>query len=133
MLKKARQKKHGSHFTIFARWYASETYRTSLSLIRWKEKHIMLYDFIALENHSYVATIAERIQFANSWILTTNAEGGTQQSLNQLLTFAQAKRECKRLHDEHLARTQEEYRDFPRSQKIRQRKGQAFEGIEECI
>ena len=41
--------------------------------------------------------------------LTIN-EGGTQQSLNQRPDFAQAKRECKRLHDEHLARTQEEYR-----------------------
>ena len=25
--------------------------------------------------------------------------------------FVRAKRECKRLHDEHLARTQEEYRE----------------------
>ena len=35
------------------------------------------------------------------------------------------KRECKRWHDEHLART------ILRSQQIRQRKGQQFEGIEE--
>ena len=34
-----------------------------------------------------------------------NAKGRTQQSLNQRPDFAQAKGECKRLHDEHLART----------------------------
>ena len=49
MLKKARQKKHGSHPTILARWYASETYRTSLSPIEWKEKDIMPDDRIPLK------------------------------------------------------------------------------------
>ena len=54
-----------------------------------------------------------------------------QQPLNQRPDFAQAKRECKRLHDEHLARTQEEYRTIPRSQQIIQRKGQQVEDNEE--
>ena len=50
-------------------------------------------------------------------------------------SFAQAKREYKRLHDEHLARTQQEYRHIPRSQQVRQRKEQQFEGSEEfdCV
>ena len=90
----------------------------------------MLYDRIALEKHIYVATRAERIQNSKHWILTINAEG-PQQPLNQRPDFAQAKRECKRLHDEHLARTQEQYRTIPRSQQIRQRRGQQFEGNEE--
>ena len=77
------------------------------------------------------ATRAERIQIANNWILTANSEGGTQLPLNQRPDFAQAKRECKRLHDEHLVRTQQEYRDIPRSKQRRQRKGQQFEGHEE--
>ena len=64
-----------------------------------------LYDRIALEKHSLEASRAERIQIANNWILTANSEGGTQSTTD----FAQAKRECKRLHDEHLARTQQEY------------------------
>ena len=51
--------------------------------------------------------------------------------LNQRPAFARAKRECKRLHDEHLARTQQEYRDFPRSPQKRQRKGQRFEDHED--
>ena len=59
MLKKARQKKHGNHPTILSRWYASESYRDSLSAIGWKEKDLMLYDRIALEKHVYVATKAE--------------------------------------------------------------------------
>ena len=90
----------------------------------------MFYDRIAVEKHIFVATRAERIQDSKHWILTRNAEG-LQQPLNQRPDFAQAKRECKRLHDEHLARTQEEKRTIPRSQQVRQRKGQQFEGIEE--
>ena len=117
MLKKARQGKHGSHPTILSRWYASETYRTSLSLTGWREKRIMLYDRIAFKKHIYVATKAGRIQNSKHWIPTISAEGETQQSLNQRPDFAQAKRDCTRLHDEHLTRTQEEYRATPRSQQ----------------
>ena len=53
------------------------------------------------------------------------------QPLNQRPDFDQAKRECKRLHGEYMARTQQEYRTILRNQQVRQRKGQAFEGIEE--
>ena len=98
MLKKARQKKHGRHPTVLSRWYASESYRDSLSEIGWKEKDMMLHDRIALEKHVHVATKAERIQNSKHWILTLNAEG-PQQPLNQGPDVAQAKRECKRLHD----------------------------------
>ena len=82
-------------------------------------------DRIALEKHFYVATKAERIQNSKHWILTLNKEG-PELPLNQRPDFAQAKRECKRLHGEHLARTQEEYRTIPRCQQVRQRKGQPF-------
>ena len=126
MLKTAREKKHGRHPTILARWYASESYRT-LSTIGWKEKHIMLYDWIALEKHFYVATRVERNQSSKHWILTLGKEG-PQQPLIQRLDFAQAKRECKRLHDEHLARTQEECRTIPRSHQSGE--GWYFGGIE---
>ena len=71
---------------------------------RVERKKIMLYDKIALEKHIYVATRAESIQNSKHWILTLNAEG-PQQPLNQRPDFVQAKRECNRLHDEHLART----------------------------
>ena len=92
--------------------------------------HRVENDRIAVEKHIYIATRAERIQNSKHWILTINADG-LQQPLSQRPDFAQAKRECKRLHDEHLARTQEEYKTIPRSKKVRQRKGQTFEGNEE--
>ena len=93
--------------------------------IGWRE-HNILYDRIALEKHIYKAT-------ANNWIRTANSEGGTQLPLNQRPDLAQAKTECKRLHDEHLARTRQEYRDIPRSQQID--KGNNFEGHEDfdCV
>ena len=62
MLHKARQKKHGSHSSILARWHNDNEYRKSLSQSGWTEEHIMLFDRIALENHSFVATRAERIR-----------------------------------------------------------------------
>ena len=126
MQKKARQGKHGCHPTILSRWYASESYRNPLYDIGWTEHHKMLYDRIALEKHIYVARRAGRIQNSKHRILTINAKG-PQQPLNQRPDLAQAKRECKRLHGEHLARTHEEYRTIPR----RQRKGQQFDGNEE--
>ena len=126
--KKARQKKHGNLPTILSRWDASESYRDCQ--IGWTEKDLMLYDRIALEKHINVATRAERIQNSKHWILTLNKEGA-QQPLHQRPDFAQAKRECKRLHDEHLARTQEDSRTIPRCQQVRQRKEQQFEEIEE--
>ena len=117
MLKKARQGNHGGHQTILSRWCACDEYRKSLSDIGRRAHHITLYDRIALEKHIYIATRAERIQNSKHWIITANAEGGTQLQLNQRPDCAQAKRECKRLHDEHLTRTQQEYKDIPRSQQ----------------
>ena len=76
-------------------------YRKSLSEIGWTDEHVMLYDRIALENHSYVATRAERIRNSEQWILELNQDGA-QQTLNQRHEFAQ---ECKRLHDEYMTRT----------------------------
>ena len=108
MLHKAGQKKHGEHSSILARWHSDCKYRTSLTRIGWTEQVIMLFDRIALETHSYVATKAERIRNSDHWVLKLNQDGA-QQPLNQRPDFAQAKRECKRLHDEFMARTQLEF------------------------
>ena len=78
------------------------------------ESDIMPFDRIALENHRYVATGAERIRHSEHWILKLN-QSGAQQPLNQRPDFAKTKRECKKLHDEILARTQQKYRTIPRS------------------
>ena len=58
-------------------------------------------------------------------------QDGAQQPLNLRPDFAQAKRECKILHDEYLTRTLQEQRTILRSQQVRQRTEQAFKGIEE--
>ena len=98
-----------------------EEYRKSLSAIWWEEHHVMLYDRIAEEKHIYVATRGGRTQNSKHWILTINVEG-PQQLLNQRPDCAQAKRECKRLHDQYVAKTQQEYRTNPRDQQVRHRK-----------
>ena len=59
MFHKVGQEKHGKHSSILARWHNYE-YGKSLSEIGWTEEHLMLYDRNALENHTYVATRAER-------------------------------------------------------------------------
>ena len=119
MLQKTRQQKHGGYSSILERWHNDDKYRKSLSSIGWTKEHLMLHDKIALENHSHVATKAERIQDSTHWILTLNQDGA-QQPLNRRPDFAQAKRECKRLHDEHMAKTQQDYRTIPRNQRVRQ-------------
>ena len=82
----------------------------------------MLLDRFALENHSHIATKAERIRNSTHWILTLN-EGGAQQPSHQR-TWLYSRE--KRMQD--IARRTH---GKPRSQQIRQRKAQAFEGIEE--
>ena len=86
-------------------------------------------DKIALEDHSYVTTNPERIQNTKHRVLRLNQDGA--QPLNQRPDLAQAKRECKRMHDELVKKIQQEYRPILRDQQSRQRRGQAFEGIDE--
>ena len=90
----------------------------------------MQNDRIVFEKHHHPPIKAERIQNSKHWILTLNAEG-PQQPLDQRPDFPQAKRECKRLHDEYLAKTQENYRPIHRNQQVRQRKEQQFESGED--
>ena len=76
MLHKAGHKKHGLHSPIHARWLSCERYRKSLSDNGWKD--IMLFDRVALENHKYTATRAERIRHSEHWILKLNQDGSQQ-------------------------------------------------------
>ena len=105
MLQKAGQPKHGGYKSILERWREDDQYRNSLSLIRWNEEQIIEHDKIALEDHSHVATKLERIQNTKHWVLRLH-EDGAQQPPNQRLDFAQAKRECERMHDEYVKKTQ---------------------------
>ena len=126
MLKRARQKKHGRHPTIISRWYADEEYTKSLAAHNIGELQIMLFERIALEKHHCTATKAEIIQNTKHWVLYLNPDG-PQKPLNQRPEFTRAIKECKRLQDAHLARTQQSYRPIHPSQQVRQRKEQQFE------
>ena len=119
MLKKARQRKHGSHTTILSRWYEQEDYRKSLAEHNIGEKEVMLFDRIALERHDFSATRAERLQNAKHWILRLNADG-PQKLLRQRPEFSDASKQCLKMQDAHLAETQQSLR--------LQRQDQQFEG-----
>ena len=106
MLQKARQPKHGGYRSILARWHEDDKYRNSLSLIGWTEELIVEHDKVALEDHSHVATKPEIFQNTKHWVLRLNQDGA-QKPLNQRPVFAQAERECKRMHDEHVKKTQQ--------------------------
>ena len=97
----------------------------------WTEEQIIKYDKMALENHMYRPTRSERSRHSVNWRLSLN-QAGPQEPLNQRHDFAQAKRECKRLHDEYMEkRLNKKYRTIPCDQQVRQRRGQEFEGHEE--
>ena len=108
MLQKARQPSMEDIHPYLRDGINDDEYRKSLSLIGWTEQQIIENDKIALEDQSHVATRAERIRNSKNCILALK-QNGAQQPLNQRPDFAQAKRECKRLHDKHMARTQQEY------------------------
>ena len=113
MLHNASQKKHGEHSSILVS-------RTLDGLRRTSELPWKIID----------TSRQELREFDPQNILKLNQDG-PQQPLNQRPDFAQAKRECQRLHDEFWARTQQENRTIPRRQQVTQGKEQQFEGIEE--
>ena len=108
MLQRARQPKHGGYQSVFERWHNDHDCRNSLSLIGWTEEHIIQHDKLALEDHSCIATLEERTRNEKNWVLSLNKQG----VLNQRPDFVEAKRELKRLHDEHLKETSEEIHRF---------------------
>ena len=77
-----------------------------MSDIGWAEEQIVQYDELALEDHFYIATVEERTRNEKNWVLSLNNEG-VQGPLNQRSDFVEAKRELKRLHDEHVKENSE--------------------------
>ena len=130
MLQKARQPKHGGFKSILERRHKDDQNLNSWSLIGWTEEQIIEHDKIALKDHSYVATKLDRIHNTKHGVLRLSQDGA-QQPINQRHDFAQAKRECKIMFDEHVKKTQQLKRPISRDQQSRQRRGQAFEGIDE--
>ena len=112
------------------RWNKSDAYRKSLSDIGLDEEQNIQHDELAFEDHSYIATPAERARNEKHWVLSLNKEG-VQGPMNQRPDFVEAKREFKRLHDEHVKETSEGKTPIHPVQRTRQRRNQQFEGLEE--
>ena len=111
---------------MLSRWYACDEHRKSLSDIGWREHHIIFYDMIALEKHDYTATRAERIQILENWILAAQMlkEELSHHSINDP-TVLKRKENANDCMTSTWQRTQQEYRDIPRSQR------QQYEGHED--
>ena len=129
MLRKARKHTSGGYKTILERWHDDDKYRKSLSDIGWTEEQIIQCGAIALEGHSYVATLQES-RNGKSLNISLNSEG-TQGPLNQRSDSIEAKQTCKRLCDEHTAITGDGNKPIPPAQQVRQRLAQQFVGLEE--
>ena len=89
----------------------------------------MLFDRIALENHSYVATKAERTRNSTLWILTLKKE--LRNHYINDLTLLKRKENARDCTTNTWQRLNKIIGPFLAVNK-RQRKRQAFEGIEEC-
>ena len=128
-----KQPKHCGSETILERWHKDDDYRKSLSDIEWTEEQIIQYDKIALEDHSNIAMqhqwkeLATRKIGYSRWIKKVFKD----QWINVLISL-KAKRELKRLHDEHVKETSEGNTLVHLIQRPRQRRYQQFEELEEC-
>ena len=103
MLQKARQPKHGGHTSMLEIWHNDDKHRESLSKIEWTEDQTIQYDELAL---AYTATRGERDRNEKCWVFKLTKEGA-QGPMNQRPEVVEAKREMKRLHDEHVKETSE--------------------------
>ena len=130
MLRKANKKKNGNHPTILSGWKEQESNRTSLAKHNIGEKEIMLHDQIALDNHDFIATKADRIQNSKHWVLSINAEG-PQIPRQHRPDYAAAKRECQRLQDTFMADTKQLHKPIHPSKQMRQNPNQQLEGNED--
>ena len=74
-------------------------YRQSQLDIGWTEVHCARLDEIAAEDHSYIATAAERARRENTWVLVLNSSGPNG-PMNQREDYQEAKRICKRQYQE---------------------------------
>ena len=100
MLRKAKLPKNGSYETILERWSADAVYQLSLSDEVWTEEKIRQYDALALEDHPYEATPAERGRWHRNWKIVLNK--GVEGKIRQRPDFREAKHACRRLSKEHV-------------------------------
>ena len=88
-------------------WHKDDTYRNSLSLWHMDRgaKNSNMTRLPWKTTHTSQQNLKE-FKIQKNWILRLN-QNGAQQPLNQRPDFSSAKRECKRMHDEHVKRTQQ--------------------------
>ena len=67
MLRKAKRPRNGSRETFLERWNTDAVYQKSLFDEGWTGEKIRQYDALALEDHSYEATPAERRRWQRNW------------------------------------------------------------------
>ena len=72
---KLASRKAKKYKSIQDRFLRCPIYRKSLWDIGWTEEHCARLDEIAAEDHSYVATTAERARRENTWVIVHNSSG----------------------------------------------------------
>ena len=115
--RKATKKGYASIRDRFLRY---TIYRQSQLDVGWAEGHCARLDEIAAEDHSYIATAAERARRGNTWVLVLNSSGPNG-PMNQREDY-EAKKMCQRLYQES---GQAHHRLHPREQ-VRMRPEQPF-------
>ena len=98
--------------SILDRFLKCLIHRRSQMDIGWTEDHCARLDEIAAEEHSYIATAAERTRRENTWVLALNSSGPNG-PMNQREDYLEAKRICERLFQES---GQPHHRLHPREQ-----------------
>ena len=98
--------------SIQDRFLGCLTYRQSQLNIGWTEDHCARLDQIAADDHSYIATAAERARRENTWVLVLNSSGPNG-PLNQREYYQDDKRICELLYQES---GQAHHRLHPREQ-----------------
>ena len=130
MLRKAKLPKNGSCETILGRWSTDAVYQKSLSGEGWTEVKIRQYDALALEDHSYEATPAERGPRQRNWKIVL--EKGVQGPIRQRPDLREAKHAYRRLYKEHVESTGQGNKSIHPAQQRRQNSQQQFDEHEEC-
>ena len=131
VLRKATLPKNGSCETILERWSTDAVYQKSLSGEGWTEVKIRQYDALALEDHSYEATLAERGPWQRNWKIVLGKEG-VQGPIRQRPDLREAKHAYRRLSKEHVESTGQGNKSIHPAQQRRQNSQQQFDEHEEC-
>ena len=111
---------------LLVRFLKSPRYRESQINIGWTEDHCARLDEIAAEDHSNIASAAERARRENAWVLVLNSSGPNS-PMNQREDFQEAIRSRERPKRESGPAHPRPHR----WEQVRQRRDQPFAGHDE--